>query len=276
MKRTVFLTAVLLLTFLCHAQEPQFLTVESGGQSYELPQVLAPPQSGTFFFLQLTNLPPLPYNPYFDSGLDVYAWGNVFLVDDSAVDYVSLRQELRSMQMMSLDDGPPLPGGEPGGGGSGGEVTNAPPAFLTSTNLCLLPPVFLSSNSLSLTGTNAEPNGIYDLFNTTNLAPDVPGLNLTNWLWLVRGAVGQTNFVLTDISMTQMQSYYLLGTMQDSDSDGLTDAYEKLVSHTDLNNPDTDGDGLSDYYELLNGLSPFALQAIPSLSFISVPQCPIP
>jgi hypothetical protein len=64
--------------------------------------------------------------------------------------------------------------------------------------------------------------------------------------------------------------------MQDSDFDGLTDAYEKLVSHTDPTNPDTDGDGLSDYYELLNNLSPFASQPIPSLSFVSIPVCPVP
>jgi len=39
--------------------------------------------------------------------------------------------------------------------------------------------------------------------------------------------------------------------MQDTDSDGLTDAYENLVSKTDPNNPDTDGDGVSDGDEVL-------------------------
>ena len=37
--------------------------------------------------------------------------------------------------------------------------------------------------------------------------------------------------------------------MLDSDGDGLTDAFENLVSHTDRFNPDTDGDGISDYDE---------------------------
>ena len=32
----------------------------------------------------------------------------------------------------------------------------------------------------------------------------------------------------------------------DSDSDGLSDAYEELISETDINKPDTDDDGLSD------------------------------
>jgi hypothetical protein len=35
----------------------------------------------------------------------------------------------------------------------------------------------------------------------------------------------------------------------DSDSDGLSDAYEELISETDINKPDTDDDGLSDAEE---------------------------
>ncbi len=35
----------------------------------------------------------------------------------------------------------------------------------------------------------------------------------------------------------------------DSDSDGLSDAYEELISETDINKPDTDNDGLSDVEE---------------------------
>jgi hypothetical protein len=31
-----------------------------------------------------------------------------------------------------------------------------------------------------------DPQGVYDLFMTTNLNPNVPGLNLTNWVWLLR------------------------------------------------------------------------------------------
>ena len=41
--------------------------------------------------------------------------------------------------------------------------------------------------------------------------------------------------------------------MRDSDSDGLTDDYEKLVSHTDSfvwTNLDVDGDGMRDGWEL--------------------------
>jgi hypothetical protein len=44
--------------------------------------------------------------------------------------------------------------------------------------------------------------------------------------------------------------------MLDSDNDGLTDAYEKLVSKTNPLLWDTDGDGLSDGWEVAHGMNP--------------------
>ena len=44
-------------------------------------------------------------------------------------------------------------------------------------------------------------------------------------------------------------SYYIFGNL-DSDHDGLTDAEERDIYHTDPYNPDTDGDGLSDFDEV--------------------------
>ena len=44
-------------------------------------------------------------------------------------------------------------------------------------------------------------------------------------------------------------SYYIFGNL-DSDHDGLTDAEERDIYHTDPYNPDTDGDGISDYDEV--------------------------
>ncbi len=80
-----------------------------------------------------------------------------------------------------------------------------------------------------------ETNGVYDLFGTTNLSANVPGLNVTNWVWLTRTTAWQMNIAMANLWPDM--GFFILGTMLDSDGDGLTDAYEKLVSHTDPNSP---------------------------------------
>lgn len=167
--------------------------------------------------------------------------------------------ELRA-EMRTLDsEGPPLPGGE--GGGEGGEVGEmTPPVYLFGTNLCLYPPV-VTSNSITIVITNAPDSGwltnSYDLFYTTNMASLAkPALCVTNWAWWARSTAGQTNFSLTNPGFSEC--YFRLGTMLDSDGDGLTNAYEDLVSHTDPQNADTDGDGVDDFAEVLQGRNPLA------------------
>ncbi len=291
MKLAGLCAAGLLLPLFCSAQElqqevslsPQFLTLESGGQVYELPQVLAPPQSGTFYSLQLTNFPPLPFNPFPE--YPVYSFGDAFIFNDWEVDYVALKEQGFSLfgntssklnqDSLAMESGVPSPPGE-GGGGSEETTNNVPQAYSYTTNDLWLEITGVTNAAAYFTIHTPLTNGVYDLFNTTNLVADVPGLNLTNWIWILRSVAGQTNLVATNLPATQVESYYRLGTMLDSDSDGLTDAYETLVSHTDPNNPDTDGDGISDYWEWINGLSPFTSQAIPSLTSISIPVCPIP
>lgn len=90
-------------------------------------------------------------------------------------------------------------------------------------------------------------NGVYDLFSTTNLTPNV-------WLWALRTAAGETSLTVTE--QPDPMNFFRLGTMQDSDFDGLTDAYENLVSKTDPNNADSDGDGIPDGWEVMLGLDP--------------------
>ena len=51
-------------------------------------------------------------------------------------------------------------------------------------------------------------------------------------------------------------AFFRFGIDVDSDSDGLTDAYEKLYVHTEPANPDTDGDSILDGVELRYGLDP--------------------
>jgi hypothetical protein len=68
-----------------------------------------------------------------------------------------------------------------------------------------------------------------------------------------QGYHGNT-YVITNLPNTTC--FLILGTPQDSDYDGLTDAYERLVSKTNPYNADTSGDGISDSDKILAGLNP--------------------
>jgi Concanavalin A-like lectin/glucanases superfamily/Bacterial TSP3 repeat len=96
-------------------------------------------------------------------------------------------------------------------------------------------------------GTNGVP---YDVFGASPLL----GTNLAaaQWVWLGQGYTCQT-YQLTNQPLAQ--AYYILGTPKDSDGDGLTDAYEILVSKT---NPDTNSTygGIADGWLVLQGLTP--------------------
>ncbi|MCU0783246.1 MAG: thrombospondin type 3 repeat-containing protein [Verrucomicrobia bacterium] len=92
---------------------------------------------------------------------------------------------------------------------------------------------------------------LYDVFMTTNLVGD--GATGSQWVWLEQGPSCST-YQYTNQS--DAMSYYILGTPLDSDGDGLTDAYEKLVSKTNPSLWDTDGDGLSDGWEVAHGMNP--------------------
>lgn len=254
-------------------------------QVAEVTVVEETPLFGTFYSLQRTNDPPLPFSPFPE--LTLYAVGtNTYFHDDRDLDYLAMARQAAAlrllrqaaagdlsaalsqsqlpadgMSLLGLDSDPPAPPGGDEGGGTNLNAFCGPPMFLSSTGLCLYPPVLTGSNGtfsgLSLTLTNGVAGAQYDLFNTTNLAPALTWLNLTNWVWLSRGAPGQTNFTVSNPPVPE--SYYTLGTMQDSDGDGLTDAYEWLVSHTALGSwstPDTDQDGMPDGWEVAQGLAP--------------------
>jgi hypothetical protein len=114
-------------------------------------------------------------------------------------------------------------------------ITNAAAAFVTNQGWTV---------QFDVQGTN----GPADIFTTTNLF-DHNSLN-SQWTWLERGPACST-YQYTNQSASQ--SYYVLGTLRDSDADSLTDAYETLVSRTDplvWTNPDGDGDGMRDGWEL--------------------------
>jgi len=272
MKRIAFLAATLLLSFLCHAQNESIFQLnsdrESGiissGSFENLQLVKSPPQSGTFWSLQLSNsLPPFPANPFPE--LPVYSWGSAYIFDDWDVDWVAIREQgfplfqttntNSSGEIQMAADGPPMPGDGGGGTNEGWPTNSFPAAYDYSTNDLWLEIVGVTNATGYFVVHTPDTNAV-DLFTTTNLSPTVPGLNLTNWLWLLRTAAPQTNIVINNLSATE--SWFQLGTMQNSDGDLLTDAFEKLVTHTEPGNSDTDGDGVNDYEEWLIGRNPLA------------------
>ena len=76
-------------------------------------------------------------------------------------------------------------------------------------------------------GTNG-PNAFYDIFTITNLADG--NAAALSWTWLGRGPTCHT-YQFTNQPATT--AFYMVGTPQDTDGDGMSDAFEKLVSKTD-------------------------------------------
>jgi hypothetical protein len=103
-------------------------------------------------------------------------------------------------------------------------------------------------------------NSVLDFSNTTN-AP---------WAWMGQGYHCVT-YMLTNLPT--VATFLILGNPIDSDGDGLTNAYELLVSKTNPFNPDTDGDGISDSDEVLNHTDPRTPNS-PLPSPLNVQPCP--
>ena len=170
-------------------------------------------------------------------------------------------QAAAAMAAQSATTPPPPPsGGESGTDGESGGSTNCP---LSSqlTGLGILQPVFADSNTLVLTLTNTDAGASYDLYFTTNLDfLPAPALCQTNWALLCRGQPNQTVFVITNLFYSEC--FFRLGTILDSNGDGVPDAYCLMVLHVPVNtfcgNTSSDGYGTPDLWYLQHGLSPFA------------------
>jgi hypothetical protein len=218
------------------------------------------PMTATFYSAQNPQWPPFPANcnslPAWNLG------GNVWMLADLDFDYQAQAQAYAMARAM--DSGtPPVPGGGGGGSGSGsGGGGGASPSY-TTNDIWLEVAAWTNATAwftVHPPATNAA-TGVYDLFMTTNLSADVPGLNLTNWVWLLRTDPGQTNLVVLDLPLDQ--AFFLLGTMSDSDGDGLTDAFELLLSHSDPANKFTRGDGIDDLTAYLQGRNPRVPGSLP-------------
>ena len=202
-----------------------------------LPLPLVPPDeaptSGTFYTFQWADrFPPLPMNQFPE--LPLYSLGDGFyLVDDRTVDYPALEAERtrRAVQELAVSLG--VTEAEAVEVMAANALTTQVSA-LTTNGLHLLPPAATNGGFRIEMGGGA-PGALYDLFSTTNLSSSAT----TNSWWQWRGRVANASpRILPD---TAPEMFYILGTTQDTDGGGLTDAYERLVTHTQTNNPADDG-----------------------------------
>jgi hypothetical protein len=148
-------------------------------------------------------------------------------------------------------------------------------ACITSTNFWMtnLIATMSGSGSNMTGGLQFEIAGgtsphLYDIFANASLSSSSTNFG---WAWMGQG------FDCNVYSLTNLPgaaAFLMLGDSSiDSDGDGLSDAYELLVSHTDPHNPDSDGDGVSDGDEVMNGTDPLtANAAFPSIFTVSC--CP--
>lgn len=164
---------------------------------------LVPPESrptnGSFYSLQKPDHPPLPFNLFPE--LPLYWLGDdVFAMDDREVDY-------QSFALSEPESGDSLLGAA----GVCGDLT-----FPVVT----LGDEFIVTMSL----TNLDPGVAADVF-----TKDWMDGEIVPWRWIARGTNGQ---VITITNGTWSEGYYMVGCTNDTDADGLSDAYELLVSKT--------------------------------------------
>ncbi len=216
--------------------------------------VMNPPALGTYYMLKDKQGPPYPFDPSFGQ-LPVYEWKpGVFLVDDSQVDYVSLKNSLGGggMSLMSVSG----PGGFAVGGGlNGGGEANGPSylgGWTTNAGLKFGPAPIVQGGIFSTWLQDADTNSAYEIYEKLQLS--------TNGTWqrIAAGQLGQTNFEwwLT----ASATAFYRAADSIDSDWDGLSDAFEALISHTSPLDEDSDHDGILDGDEdsNLNGIPDLA------------------
>ncbi len=125
---------------------------------------------------------------------------------------------------------------------------------ITSSNFWLANVSAFNTNGtmgLIFTIQGGYDNVPYDVF--ANSILDFSSDTNKTWAWMGQGFHGYT-YMLTNLPPTAC--FLILGGTNDFDSDGLTDAYERLVSKTDPHNPNSNLDGISDGWEILLGLNP--------------------
>ena len=195
------------------------------------------PIGGAFWSAQRTHYPPAPCNwlAAWTDDVQIY-WlgaGTRYLVDDRDIDYETLNG-LQSAGMFTMSDSS---GDDSGEGGTPLYATNDLWIELISTAL-------INSTNMSATLLVHTPEvlGVYDLFFKQSLLPG------NAWYWVARGLPGQTNFYL--VNLPSDGGFFILGTANFTDTNGLTAAYLGLIGGADTLTNDFDHDGLSDAWEI--------------------------
>ena len=135
----------------------------------------AVPPAGNFYSAQLTNSPPLPFNPFPD--LPLYSLGdNSYAYDDRDFDYVAMEQERQTLRLLhraaalslSLESGVPAP---PGDGGSGEDPGSGspPPAYDYPQGSLWLEITAVTNDAAYLTLHGTELDAYYQIQSKTDL-----------------------------------------------------------------------------------------------------------
>jgi len=122
--------------------------------------------------------------------------------------------------------------------------TNSFNVWLTNVTASLA-----NNGTVTFTIGGGGPGVPYDVFANSVLSFGPTGYP---WSWMGQGYQWNT-YTITNIGASIC--FIILGTPKDTDGDGLTDAYELLVSKSSTTNANTSADGLSDASDVLLGLS---------------------
>jgi hypothetical protein len=226
------------------------------------------PQVGTFYSIQFSNLPPLPFNTY--PQLDVYSMSEApgrYWVDDRAVDYVAVREQrevesaLRRLERqygLNAPDGPPfIPGDwDPQAGDTYAPIVSSFSSLSDDVLQLSIEQITNGQAPLVIHGT--VPDGLYEILSETQL---------TNGGWVseqaVRGATNQT-WTPTTVAVGDRTNSLFFWARYWADCDGYNTPAAWYWQH-DLNPlasgiaaQDPDHDGLPNWQEYLWGADPQA------------------